>query len=126
MSVLSIMVKTYRQLRALRARCRHTKRVELAFYKEVKTVKENNFPTTETVRDPVTRPFHYCSGGIELVDIWRASLSPEELRGFFRGNVLKYVFRYDKKNGVEDLRKAQVYLGWLIESLEANSADHTH
>ncbi len=34
---------------------------------------------------------------------------------FFQGNVIKYVTRYEEKNGVEDLRKAQHYLEYLIE-----------
>jgi hypothetical protein len=39
--------------------------------------------------------------------------------GFAEGNVIKYVSRYQKKNGVEDLKKARHYLDMLIESLES-------
>lgn len=42
-------------------------------------------------------------------------LSPEEYKGFLRGNIYKYVKRYEDKNGVEDLRKAIVYIEKLIE-----------
>ena len=35
--------------------------------------------------------------------------------GFFTGNVLKYMMRWKKKNGIEDLQKARKYLDWLIE-----------
>jgi hypothetical protein len=38
--------------------------------------------------------------------------------GFCDGNVLKYLLRYKKKNGIEDLRKAQWYLDRLIENEE--------
>lgn len=38
--------------------------------------------------------------------------------GYFEGNVIKYVCRYNLKNGVEDLKKAQHYLEMLIEKLE--------
>jgi hypothetical protein len=37
------------------------------------------------------------------------------LWGFLKGNVMKYTWRYDKKNYLEDLRKAEVYLKWMIE-----------
>lgn len=35
--------------------------------------------------------------------------------GFFEGNVVKYVTRWKRKNGLEDLRKARHYLDKLIE-----------
>lgn len=38
--------------------------------------------------------------------------------GYLVGNVVKYVFRAKKKNNLEDLRKAKVYLDWLIEAME--------
>lgn len=37
---------------------------------------------------------------------------------FLEGNVIKYVSRHKQKNGLEDLRKARVYLDWLIEQTE--------
>lgn len=64
-------------------------------------------------------PGHYKEGGIEVIDILRAKLTSEELKGFYKGNILKYVMREGKKNGVEDLKKAQVYLYWLIEAKES-------
>lgn len=39
--------------------------------------------------------------------------------GFLAGNVIKYVARFDKKNGVEDLKKARHYLDKLIELEQA-------
>lgn len=39
--------------------------------------------------------------------------------GFLAGNVIKYVTRFDKKNGVEDLKKARHYLDKLIETEQA-------
>ncbi len=36
--------------------------------------------------------------------------------GFCAGNVVKYVSRYQSKNGVEDLRKAKHYIELLIEA----------
>lgn len=38
--------------------------------------------------------------------------------GFCEGNVVKYVSRYQHKNGVEDLEKAKHYLELLIEQIK--------
>lgn len=65
-----------------------------------------------------TSPDHYKAGGIETIDYLRAKLTPEQFAGYCLGNVLKYCSRYQHKAGVEDLKKAQVYLGWLVEANE--------
>mgnify|MGYP004458010889 CR=1 FL=1 len=69
-------------------------------------------------KESAISPSHYKQGGLEVIDIWRAKLDPEELVGFFKANVLKYVMRADKKNGLEDYEKAAVYLKWIIEEKE--------
>lgn len=61
-----------------------------------------------------TSPDHY-KGKIECVDAIRSSMTPEAFRGYLKGNVQKYLWRYEKKGGVEDLMKARVYLNWLID-----------
>lgn len=66
--------------------------------------------------DKVRRPAHYTQGGIECIDAIRSALGPEGFRAYCIGNVIKYNWRYRLKNGAEDLRKAQVYLGWAIGS----------
>lgn len=63
-------------------------------------------------------PSHYSSGKIECIDAIESALSPEEFKGFLRGNIIKYNWRCMKKNGVEDLKKAQWYLNRLIKTLE--------
>lgn len=68
--------------------------------------------------DPVTHPSHYRVAGVEAIDIIRDSLTAEQFIGYCDGNAKKYILRWQKKNGLEDLKKAQVYLGWLIEELE--------
>ncbi|MGN1383652.1 MAG: DUF3310 domain-containing protein [Eubacterium sp.] len=71
--------------------------------------------------DSVRHPKHYdLEGleGIESIDIIKSVLGSYKFEGFCRGNVLKYVIRADHKGGLEDLRKAQVYLGWEIETRE--------
>ena len=68
--------------------------------------------------DNVNHPSHYTQGGIECIDAIRASLSPSGFCDFCKGNVLKYLWRWEKKGGLQDLKKAQVYLNWLIETAE--------
>ena len=70
------------------------------------------------VFDPVSRPYHYASGGIEAIEAMEASMSEEAFRGFLKGNVIKYTWRYEAKNGLEDLKKAKWYLKHLIFCLE--------
>jgi hypothetical protein len=62
-------------------------------------------------------PDHY-KGEIECIDAIKSSMTKEQYLGYLKGNIQKYIWRYDKKNGIEDLKKAQVYLGWLIKELE--------
>lgn len=66
--------------------------------------------------DPVVRPDHYNNGGIEAIDYIRQQLG-SGFGDYCSGNVHKYLHRYKYKNGVEDLRKARVYLNWLIEAV---------
>ena len=68
--------------------------------------------------DNVNCPKHYCKGGLECIQVIKAQLTPEQNKGYLYGNVLKYMWRWPEKNGLEDLRKAKRYLEWLIESLE--------
>ena len=69
--------------------------------------------------DRVPKPKHYASNNsqypdLECIDASKASLSPEEFRGYLKGNLIKYTWRYSEKDRPkEDLAKAQVYLGWL-------------
>ena len=72
-----------------------------------------------TGHNAVNHPSHYKgSKGLEVTEVLENFLSPDELRGFYKGNVIKYVLRSQKKNGKEDLEKASKYLGWLIEATE--------
>lgn len=70
--------------------------------------------------DNVNSPSHYQMAGlnIEVIDVIRSVLGDEKFEGYCRGNVIKYILRADKKNEIEDLKKARVYLNWEIESKE--------
>ena len=71
------------------------------------------------MHDPVNSPAHYADGnGIECINAIESSMSTEEFKGFLKGNVQKYVWRYAQKNGAEDLKKAKWYLVRLIAITE--------
>jgi hypothetical protein len=63
----------------------------------------------------VNKPEHYRTGDIECIAAIEAAMTPEEFAGYLRGNVMKYLWRYDKKHKTlqdrhKDLQKAQWYL----------------
>ena len=70
---------------------------------------------TDDEKDPlVHHPSHYTTGGLELLDILEAKLSREQARGFYLGNILKYLLRADHKGSrTRDLSKAAFYLDRL-------------
>ena len=78
--------------------------------------EETNMENAEQKHDAVNHPNHYCKGGVECLDAIKAALG-DKYEGFLAGNVLKYVYRYPDKNGVEDCKKARFYLDKLIEVL---------
>lgn len=65
--------------------------------------------------DKVNHPNHYTKGGIECIDAIKASMTSDGFCDYCKGNVLKYLWRWRDKGGVQDLEKAKVYLDWLIE-----------
>ncbi|RJC06409.1 DUF3310 domain-containing protein [Listeria monocytogenes] len=58
------------------------------------------------------------AGGIETLDYIKAKV--KDYPSYAVGNILKYVSRYEHKNGIEDLKKAQFYLNDLIEWMESD------
>lgn len=63
----------------------------------------------------VNHPAHYTTGEIECIDAIRAALTPEEFRGFLKGNVIKYTWRERLKGGIESMKKARWYLNKFLE-----------
>ena len=82
--------------------------------------KMQHWGDVEAAHDAVNSPSHYASGEIECIDAIKASMTPEAFHGYLKGNVHKYMWRYEKKvNPAEDLKKAQWYLARLIEEVDA-------
>ncbi len=63
-------------------------------------------------------PDHYKQGGIECIDAIEAALTPEEFRGYCKGNIIKYTWRERMKGEAVSLCKAQWYLRRLLGKLE--------
>lgn len=65
-------------------------------------------------KDNVNHPPHYTKSEIQCIDAIR-SATGEGYQYYLQGNIIKYIWRYRDKNGVEDLNKAKWYLKRLIE-----------
>lgn len=71
----------------------------------------------------VAHPKHY-SGKVECIDCIESAVAElNGFEGFLAGNVIKYVFRFKRKNGKEDLQKAEWYLSKLMEMQEDNEQE---
>lgn len=79
----------------------------------------HNITTTCPPDDHVNHPSHYTQGGVECIEAIKASMPTEGFQDYCKGNVMKYIWRWREKGGVEDLEKARVYLSWLIGSANA-------
>lgn len=74
--------------------------------------------------DMVNHPPHYTQGGIECIDaIKAATVSKTGIEAVCVANVVKYLWRYEEKNGLEDVKKARWYLERLISELNGVKAN---
>ena len=69
------------------------------------------------MNDNVKHPSHYCKGGMECIDAIKAAVSDitDPFEAYCTGNIIKYIWRWNDKNGVEDLKKAKQYADIIIE-----------
>tara|TARA_R100000231_G_scaffold122439_1_gene92598 strand:- start:1375 stop:1641 length:267 start_codon:yes stop_codon:yes gene_type:complete len=77
---------------------------------KVKKLKSGN-------QDLINKPDHYNTGDIECIQAIKSSMTSEAFKGYLKGNVQKYMWRYEHKhkdNKVQDLDKAEWYLKYLI------------
>ena len=69
--------------------------------------------------DMVNHPSHYTQGGIECIDALKAAtVSKTGIEAVCTANAIKYLWRYEEKNGIEDVKKARWYINRLIKELE--------
>ena len=83
-----------------------------------KSFKELMEKIDEENNNNIISPNHYASDkGFEVFDVQEAFI--HELKGMpasYWCNIVKYILRFQRKNGVEDLKKAKYYLEKLIEA----------
>lgn len=94
--------------------------------KQVKSIRDFFGRKKPDTDDAVRSPKHYKLPGlnIESVDVLRSILTPEEFKGFCRGNALKYLIRAGRKdNELQDIKKAGVYIEWLIDTFKKQTAE---
>jgi hypothetical protein len=71
----------------------------------------------EDEKDDAINPNHYKAGNVECIEAIQESLTAEAFAGYLKGNVQKYLWRYETKHWedpLQDLQKAEWYLERLI------------
>lgn len=80
---------------------------------------ENECCDVKSNADMVNHPSHYTQGGIECIDALKAAtVSKTGIEAVCTANAIKYLWRYEEKNGIEDVKKAKWYIDRLIKELE--------
>ena len=64
----------------------------------------------------IKHPDHYTKGPVETIEVIKGTV--HHYSSYLHGNIIKYVLRAIHKGGLEDFKKARVYLDWLIKELE--------
>ena len=91
--------------------------------KLVEEFEEKSKPTAATavpekITSDIIKPNHYkmtINGQIiEVMDILKAILTPDEMRGFNKGNIIKYILRERNKNGIADIKKCKQYAEFML------------
>lgn len=70
--------------------------------------------------DLVNNPPHYTAGKVECIDALEAATQGlEGIEAVCTANAIKYLWRWKRKNGAEDLKKARWYIDRLIAGAES-------
>ena len=93
------------------------------WYKELDPVACENAEDSCCDKEPnvdmVNHPDHYTQGRIECIDALKAAtVSKTGIEAVCTANAIKYLWRYEEKNGIEDVKKARWYIDRLIRELE--------
>ena len=89
-------------------------------YMRMKAKQANMQSDNIEMEDMVNSPAHYNKAGIETIDAIQA-MTGDGFEFYLQGNIMKYLWRYRYKNGVEDLKKAEWYLNKLIKHYDDKS-----
>ena len=90
---------------------------------EINFVKAERNDAVEPTNNAVQHPSHYTQGGIECIEAIKASMTADGFCDYCKGNIIKYIWRWRDKGGVEDLKKARVYLDWMIQSADTEESE---
>ena len=71
------------------------------------------------MHDPIHKPKHYNQGAVQAIEAIKSSMSADSFHGYLKGNIMKYMWRYELKKGLQDLLKAQWYLHRLIQEVDS-------
>ena len=72
-----------------------------------------NYVRVDGSINPVNHPKHY-NGKYECIEVMRDVFGEDAVKSFCILNAFKYIWRHNKKNGTEDLKKAKWYLGFIL------------
>jgi hypothetical protein len=73
----------------------------------------------EAAMTDAINPTHYTRGAIECIDaIEAATVDKRGIEAACTANIIKYLWRYEAKNGIEDVKKARWYLERLLAHLD--------
>lgn len=73
--------------------------------------------------DMVNHPSHYETGKFECIDVMVETQGVFAVKCFCLCNAFKYLYRHNKKNGIEDIKKAIWYLNKVVELEEQGDFD---
>lgn len=91
----------------------------LALAKEKQLAISDNEKAEKQPCDMVNHPAHYTQGGIECIDAIKAAVTGlTGIEAVCTGNIIRYIWRWKFKNGLEDLKKCRWYIDKLIEEVE--------
>ena len=76
---------------------------------------------TSNGTDAVNHPSHYSNGKYECIEVMHSIFGAEKVKAFCELNAFKYMWRSNKKNGTEDLKKARFYTDYLIKMEDVNN-----
>lgn len=74
--------------------------------------------------DNVNHPQHYCVNGIEAIDVMISVFGVEAVKAYCKICAFKYLWRTDRKNGREDIAKADWYLRKYLELTESEEPNY--
>jgi hypothetical protein len=77
--------------------------------------KTSHSDASKLVKDLVNHPSHYQGNKLECIDVMLDTFGEDGVLYFCKLNAFKYLYRANKKNGIEDMKKAMWYINKYIE-----------